>query len=60
MAKQHKGKSRPPQGKTDGKKSVGQRGGNRAGHAMRQAAEPKRSSQAAGQDPHRNERAPSR
>ena len=56
MARQHKGKSAPPAGK----KTTGGRGGNRAGHRTREASKPKRSSQAAGQDPHRGERLPMR
>ncbi|MGE5271244.1 MAG: hypothetical protein ACM3JG_16410 [Thiohalocapsa sp.] len=51
MAKDHKGKSAPP----DKPDSHGEHGGNRAGGRKAEAEQPKRSSQAAGKDPHRGE-----
>jgi hypothetical protein len=52
MAKEHKGKSAPgPEHKSSGK-----HGGNRAGDQHKKDEQPKKSSQAAGQDPHRGKR----
>ena len=51
MAKEHKGKSSPTR-KPD---TNGDHGGNRAGDHNRDGDEPKKSSQAAGKDPHRGE-----
>lgn len=51
MAREHKGKSAP---RIDDK-SKGEHGGNRAGTRARET-EVKKSSQAAGKDPHRGER----
>lgn len=52
MAKEHKGQSAP---RIDGR-SKGEHGGNRAGERREEAEKPKKSSQAAGKDPHRGER----
>lgn len=52
MARQHKGKSAP----RVEYKSKGEHGGNRAGSQSKESTQPKKSSQAAGSDPHRGER----
>ncbi|WP_170984146.1 hypothetical protein [Rhodoligotrophos defluvii] len=52
MAKVHKGKSAPREQDT----SSGRHGGNRGGERAKEAERPKKSSQAAGQDPHRGKR----
>jgi hypothetical protein len=52
MPRAHKGKSAP--GKRPRSKSEGEHGGNRDGRAKQAARRPKKSSQAAGKDPHRD------
>ena len=52
MAKEHKGKS----SQTPDEDSSGQHGGNRGGEHKKDAEQPKKSSQAAGKDPHRGQR----
>jgi hypothetical protein len=52
MAREHKGESAARQEN----RSKGEHGGNRAGKDPKEETEPKKSSQAAGKDPHRGKK----